>query len=92
MKKDPTSRLRHADAQDQHAAEAQSTHHQAEVHQHSAQAPAMEFDEVDDMIRFDAAQVTPPERIAVRLSESLAHSPPRKLSWWERLLSRRTRD
>ena len=90
MKKDPTSRLRHAEAQDQHAAEQQSTHHDAAAHQHAAKG--LEFAEVDDLIRFDAGQVAPPERIAVRLGESLAHSPPRKLSWWERLLSRAPSD
>ena len=41
-----------------------------------------EFGTVEELLRHDAAQCVPPERIAERLGESLAAEPGRQGSWW----------
>jgi len=44
-----------------------------------------EFASVEDLLRYDASQTTPPARIAERLQDSLKAEPPPKRSWWQRL-------
>jgi hypothetical protein len=46
---------------------------------------AQEFTSAEEIIRFDAEQTLPPERIADRLKESIAHEPAPAKSWWQRL-------
>lgn len=52
--------------------------------------PELEFASVGEMLRYDAAQTTPPPAIEVRLKDSLAGEPKRPRSWWGRLLSRQS--
>jgi hypothetical protein len=44
-----------------------------------------EFASVEDLLRYDASQVTPPSGIAERLKASLETDPPPKRGWWRRL-------
>jgi hypothetical protein len=58
---------------------------QAELQRQSAQQQAtLEFATVEDLLRYDAAQVAPPPGIARRLSESLGHTIRRVAPWWQR--------
>lgn len=43
------------------------------------------FEEVEDLLRYDAAQVPLPAGIEERLRESLAAVPPVRKHWWNRL-------
>ncbi len=44
------------------------------------------FANVEEMLRFDAAQNTPPEALGGRVQQSIAAEPaPAKNSWWQRL-------
>ena len=54
--------------------------------QQSAQQVPREFASVEDMLRYDASQTTPPPAIAERLRES-QQAEPRK-SWWQRLFKK----
>ncbi len=49
---------------------------------------AREFQSVDEMLRYDAAQTRVPERVEARLAESARGEPgpKRPRSWWKRLL------
>ncbi len=47
-----------------------------------------EFGSVEELLRYDAAQVTPPPAIAERLQESLKTEPPPERSWWQRLFGK----
>jgi hypothetical protein len=58
---------------------------QTQTHQQSVQQGALEFGSVEEMLRHDAAQVTPPARLARRLGDSIAAEEPPKRSWWQRL-------
>jgi hypothetical protein len=50
------------------------------------QQHGVEFESAEEMLRHDATQVQPPERIEKRLKESLANEPqPAQSSWWRRL-------
>lgn len=60
---------------------------QTQVHQHLSQTPALEFATPEELLRYDAAQVTPPTRLARRLSASLAAEDQRPRPWWRRLWS-----
>ena len=78
------SRLQHQPQQEQ-TAEQQTTHRE-QSHR--------EFASVEEMLRCDASQTTPPPAIAVRLEASLEKEPlpgPRQ-SWWRRLFVRRSPD
>ena len=68
------SRLQH---QDQTSEQVTS---QAQTHQ--------EFASVEDLLRYDASQVTPPPAIAERLQDSLESEPSPKRSWWRQLFGR----
>jgi hypothetical protein len=46
---------------------------------------AKEFGSVEDMLRFDAAQTTVPDRVGQRLQDSLSRIEPPKV-WWRRWL------
>jgi hypothetical protein len=45
-----------------------------------------EFASPEEMLRFDAAQVTPPPSLIDRLKNSLAQDPSAQRSWWRRWL------
>jgi hypothetical protein len=47
----------------------------------------LEFAQPEDVLRYDAAQVTPPPRLARRLSDSIARECRLARSWWKRLWS-----
>jgi len=51
-----------------------------------------EFASVEEMLRDDAAQTSPPPRLAHRVAESIAKEPRPERSWWQRLFSRRSAD
>jgi len=56
----------------------------AQAQQQRAEA-GREFGSVEELIRFDAQQAVPPERISERLKESVGGEPPPAKSWWRRL-------
>lgn len=60
---------------------------QAQVHQHLSQPPALEFATPEELLRYDAAQVSPPTRLARRLSASLAAEGSPARPWWRRVWS-----
>jgi hypothetical protein len=49
-----------------------------------------EFASVEELLRFDASQVTPPPAIAERLKESLEKEP--RQPWWRRVFGWRRTD
>ena len=56
---------------------------------HAEQLPAgKEFASVEDMLRYDAAQVSPPGALSTRLQDSIAREPAPKLPWWRRWFSK----
>ena len=58
---------------------------QAVEHQSQQQA-AKEFENSDELLRFDAAQISVPLEIAQRLQKSAAHiNPPAARPWWKTL-------
>ncbi len=50
---------------------------------------ARDFSSVEEMLRFDASQTSPPAVITERLKESLQQEPAPKVSWWKRLFTRK---
>jgi hypothetical protein len=73
----PRSRLQHKEqtTEPQTTSEKQQTQRQ--------------FDSVEELLRYDAAQVTPPPAIAKRLQASLQTAPPPpERSWWHRLFGK----
>jgi hypothetical protein len=67
----------------------QQQQEQTSGQQTSSQAKApQEFASVEDLLRFDANQVTPPPTIADKLKASLEAEPPPKRSWWQRFCGR----
>jgi len=56
--------------------------------QHSVQNQTdRQFASVEEMLRYDAAQTTPPPTIKQRLNESIQKEPKSGRSWWKRLFS-----
>ena len=72
------SRLQHQQQQEQ-TAEQQATNRE-QTHR--------EFASVEDLLRCDARQTTPPPAIAERLQNSLKVETPPQRSWWRRLFGR----
>ena len=66
-------------------AEEQTTEQQ----QTTGQPAGLTFDSVDELLRYDNLQTTPPPSIAERLKISLEQEPRPKRSWWQRLLGGR---
>lgn len=60
---------------------------QTETRQQTVQQGGMEFNSVEEVLRHDAAQVSPPARLAKRLGDSIAAEGPPKRPWWKRLWS-----
>jgi|YelNatPaOPRAMG01_1025707.scaffolds.fasta_scaffold01338_16 hypothetical protein len=58
---------------------------QTQAQQHLTQQPVLEFNTPEELLRYDAAQVNPPTRLARRLSESIARECKTARSWWRRL-------
>ena len=73
------SKLRQQQHQAEQAAELQVQEEGQATHQ---------FNSVEEMIRLDAQQTPPPDRIAERLKESIAREPAPPKSWWQRLFHR----
>jgi hypothetical protein len=48
---------------------------------------AREFDTPEELLRHDAAQVSPPAEVAARLGESIRREAP-PTSWWKRLFGK----
>jgi hypothetical protein len=56
--------------------------------QNQQQHQVTQFESAEELLKHDAAQITPPPAIMARLRESLAKEPPKKSrSWWQRLFS-----
>lgn len=67
---------------------------QAHVSQEGQQNTGMEFDSVEEMIRYDLSQTAVPLEIGERLARDLAleqHAEARR-SWWKRLFSSHKRE
>jgi hypothetical protein len=60
---------------------------QTQVQQDTTAQAVLEFAQPEDVLRYDAAQVTPPPRLARRLSDSIARECRLARSWWKRLWS-----
>jgi hypothetical protein len=61
---------------------------QTQVQQQSTQQAVLELGSVEEVLRYDAAQVTPPTRLARRLSDSISRECKTARSWWKRLWGR----
>jgi hypothetical protein len=72
----------------QHQQQEQSSEQQITDQKHGRR----EFASVEDLLRHDATQVTPPPAIAERLRVSLEteQQPDTRESWWRRLFGRRS--
>ncbi|HVM60266.1 MAG TPA: hypothetical protein VMV72_05300 [Verrucomicrobiae bacterium] len=77
----PKRRLQHQRREEQAAEEQQSAQGRA----------ALQFDSVEELLRYDAAQTAPPPAIAERLQGSLRAEPAPKRSWWQRLFKKAAR-
>ena len=66
----------------------QHTEQSAELNLQESQT-CHEFNSAEEIIRFDAEQAAPPERIAERLKESIAREPAPPKSWWQRLFGKK---
>ncbi len=61
-------------------------HRQEEVLGQRQETRGLQFDSVEELLRHDRAQTSPPPEIPARLSASRAAQPPKPLAWWKRLL------
>ncbi|MGV3533070.1 MAG: hypothetical protein ACO1QR_11930 [Chthoniobacteraceae bacterium] len=61
---------------------------QNEQQQVSQGGKVREFAEVEDLLRYDAAQAPLPPAVEERLKSSVRDFPPRRSSWWQRLFRR----
>jgi hypothetical protein len=48
-------------------------------------ATAKQFENAEQVLRYDAAQTTVPPEIVRRLNQSVAESPPPRRPWWRRI-------
>jgi hypothetical protein len=48
--------------------------------------PGKAFENVDELLRYDAAQTEPPVELKDRLARSVESTPPAALPWWRRWL------
>jgi hypothetical protein len=46
---------------------------------------AQQFENAEQLLRYDAAQTPVPPEIARRLNQSVAESPPPRRPWWRRI-------
>jgi len=74
----PKNRFQHQQRKEQDSEQQQSAQGQT----------AMEFDSVEELLRYDASQTAPPAAIAERLRGSVRAEPAQKRSWWRRLFKR----
>jgi len=75
----PKQRLQHRQTEEQSTEQQQTTGQQA----------GLAFDSVEELLRYDNLQTTPPPAIAKRLKVSLEQEPKPKRSWWQRLFGGR---
>ena len=61
---------------------------QAQQQGHNQQQTPHEFDNAEEMLRFDAKQTPVPPEIKERLKQSEAEEPVPKKSWWRRFFSK----
>ncbi|HWC60612.1 MAG TPA: hypothetical protein VHC44_13030 [Verrucomicrobiae bacterium] len=59
--------------------------HESNAQHQSAQNAVQEFSTVEELLRHDAAQTSPPSSIAQRLQKSSAEFPRPNRSWWQKL-------
>ena len=61
----------------------QQQEHSAETQ--TVKTTAQQFDNVEQLLRYDAAQTPVPPEIARRLNQSVAESPQPRRHWWRRI-------
>jgi hypothetical protein len=61
----------------------QQQDHSAETQ--TAKTTAQQFENVEQLLRYDAAQTPVPPEIARRLNQSVTESPPPRRPWWRRI-------
>ncbi|MCL5097195.1 MAG: hypothetical protein M1608_06670 [Candidatus Omnitrophica bacterium] len=71
---------------------AESSRQETELQHQQSHSSAIEFGTVEEMLRYDAAQVSPPATLAARLRDALANEPRRRPAWWRRWLPRRRKE
>ena len=54
-------------------------------HQATQRQTTLEFNTPEELLRYDASQVTPPPSVAERLGQSVAREPKPARSWWQRM-------
>jgi hypothetical protein len=74
----PKQRFQHQQSQDQ----------TFEQNQTSEQRTDRTFDSVEELLRCDMAQTTPPPAIVARVQATLEAEPPPNRSWWRRLFGK----
>jgi hypothetical protein len=65
----------------QESSEKQET---TEAQQTSPQTQPREFGSVEEMLRYDVSQVSPPASVAARLQDSVATAQAAQRPWWRR--------
>jgi hypothetical protein len=45
---------------------------------------ARQFGSVEEMLRYDSSQTSPPSTLETRLIQSIEQEPPARLPWWRR--------
>ncbi len=66
----------------------QQQEHTAQQQQQTTQNATQEFSTVEELLRFDAGQTSPPTGLAQRLQKSSADFPKPNRSWWQKLFQR----
>jgi hypothetical protein len=61
---------------------------EAQLHTQPALAGKV-FENVDELLRHDAAQTPPPPQLEERLAQSVANTPPPARSWWQRWIGKK---
>ncbi|MHB8522694.1 MAG: hypothetical protein ACYDH9_18305 [Limisphaerales bacterium] len=67
----------------------QETTQSAEQHKVEQKQATLEFGSVEELLRHDAAQVSPPPTLVERLKTSVAGESPPNRRWWRRIFNRR---
>jgi transposase len=67
----------------QHREQQESATQSQASQQHQQQA--REFESVEELLRYDAAQTEPPPTLESRVADSVAREPAQSRSWWKRL-------
>ena len=62
---------------------------QQQTAEQHAEARALEFTSVEELLRHDALHTPVPPKLVYRLEQSLRHEPPAPRPWWRRLFGRK---